>query len=110
MARHYSTRDFFRQMPYVLLWRYFQGHELFGDFDFAAMKEGRPEELFGAWLKLPAGSRNGKDAEFRDIFELSCVKGFRAIIDEAGWQPREDPDDFTSFIERRLAVANHSSA
>jgi hypothetical protein len=26
MARHYSTRDFFRQMPDRLLARYFQGH------------------------------------------------------------------------------------
>lgn len=25
MARHYSTRDFFRQMPNALLARYFQG-------------------------------------------------------------------------------------
>jgi hypothetical protein len=30
MARHYSTRDFFRQMPNVLLARYFQGKGLFG--------------------------------------------------------------------------------
>ena len=28
MARHYSTRDFFRQMPNVLLARYFQGQGL----------------------------------------------------------------------------------
>ena len=38
MARHYSTRDFFRQMPNAMLARYFQGRELLGDLDFAAMK------------------------------------------------------------------------
>ena len=28
MARHYSTKDFFRQMPNALLARYFQGRGL----------------------------------------------------------------------------------
>ncbi len=92
MARHYSTRDFFRQMPNVLLARYFQGRDLFGDLDFAAMKEGKPDELFAAWLALSDNHRNAMDAEFRDIFEMSCEKGFRAIIDEATWQMQEEPD------------------
>lgn len=48
MARHYSTKDFFRQMPNALLARYFKGREVFGDLDFAAMKEVRPDELFVA--------------------------------------------------------------
>ena len=30
MARHYSTRDFFRQMPNALLARYFQARGLLG--------------------------------------------------------------------------------
>ena len=53
MARHYSTKDFFRQMPNALLARYFQARGLFGDLDFAAMKETQPDELFAAWLNLP---------------------------------------------------------
>lgn len=53
MARHYSSRDFFRQMPNVLLARFFQGRGLLADVDFAAMKEGKPDELFAAWLVLP---------------------------------------------------------
>jgi hypothetical protein len=52
VARHYSTGDFFLQMPNVLLARCFQGQGLFGDLDFSAMKEGKPEELFSAWLAL----------------------------------------------------------
>ena len=107
MPRHYSTRDFFRQMPNVLLARYFQGQGLFGDLDFAAMKEGKPDELFAAWLALPDNQRNAMDAEFRDIFEMSCEKGFRAIIDEASWQMREEPDGFMSFIEMLSALSNH---
>src|SRR3984893_15691125 len=76
MARHYSTREFFRQIPNALLARYFQRRGLFGDLDFPAMKETQPGELFAAWPYLPDGQRNEMDAEFRDIFELSCEKGF----------------------------------
>ena len=71
MTRHYSTKDFFRQMPNALLARYFQGQRLFEGLDFAAMKEVQLDELFTAWLKLPDGQRNAMDAEFRDIFEMS---------------------------------------
>ena len=48
MARHYSTNDFFRQMPNALLARYFQDRGLFGDLDFSAMREGKPDALFAA--------------------------------------------------------------
>ena len=64
MARHYSTKDFFRQMPNALLARYFQGRGLFTDLDFAAMKEGKPDALFTAWLELPDDHRHAMDAEF----------------------------------------------
>ena len=73
MARHYSTREFFRQMPNALLDRYFQARGLFGDLDFSAIKENHPHELFAAWLSLPNGQRNEMDAEFREIFELSNI-------------------------------------
>ncbi len=59
-------------MPNALLARYFNEQGLFGDIDFAAMKEGKPDELFKAWLALPANQRNKMDAEFRDIYEMSC--------------------------------------
>lgn len=39
MARHYSTKDFIRQIPNALLARYFDQRGLFGDLDFSAMKE-----------------------------------------------------------------------
>ena len=107
MARQYSTKNFFRQMPNALLARYFERRGLFGNIDFATMKEGKPDELFTAWLTLPDSQRNEMDAEFRDIFEMSCEKGFRAIIDEASWQIREDPDALTSFVEMLSALSNH---
>jgi len=107
MSRHYSTREFFRQMPNALLARYFQARGLFGDLDFSAMKETQPDELFAAWLHLPDGQRNEMDAEFRDIFELSCEKGFRAIIDEAEWHLTTGPDARTGFVENLAALSNH---
>jgi len=107
MARHYSTKDFFRQMPNALLARYFQGRELLPDLDFAAMKETQSDELFTAWLELPDGQRNAMDAEFQDIFELSCEKGFRAILDEAEWHLSADPQAHTEFVEKLAALANH---
>jgi hypothetical protein len=81
MTRHYSTKDFFRHMPNALLARYFAGHAVFCEFDFAAMSETRHDELFAAWLALPEAQRNTMDAEFRDIFEMSCEKGYHAILE-----------------------------
>jgi len=107
MARHYSTRSFFRQVPNALLARYFDERGLFGDLDFSALKEAKPDELFAAWLALPEEQRKPMDAEFQEIFELSCEKGFRAIIDEAHWQMQAGPDARTEFIENLSALPNH---
>lgn len=107
MARHYSTKDFFRQMPNALLARYFQERGLFEDLDFAAMKEGKPDELFAAWLALPDAQRNEMDAELLDIFDLCCEKGFLAILDEATWQLRETPAQLTPLVEQLSALPNH---
>lgn len=105
MARHYTNKDFFRQMPNAMLARYFQVRELFGDLDFSAMKEGKPDELFAAWLTLTEAQRNAMDAEFRGIFDMSCEKGFRAIIDEAEFQM--DEDEFTAWVEKLSAIPGH---
>jgi hypothetical protein len=107
MAGQYSTRNFLRQMPNALLARYFNERGLFGNMDFTAMKEGKPDELFAAWLALPDKQRNAMDAEFRDIFEMSCEKGFQAIIDEANWHMQEPPDALQTFIEKMSALSNH---
>lgn len=107
MGRHYSTKDFFRQVPNVLLARYFHTRGLFSDLNFDAMTEAQPAELFEAFVNLPDAHRNEMDAEFRDIFELSCEKGFRAIIDEAEWHLASDPEARTAFVEELAALSNH---
>ena len=107
MARHYSTRDFFRQMPNDLLARYFHIRDVLSDLDFTTMKDTQPDELFAAWLALPDDKRKAMDAEFLEIFEMSCEKGFRAILDEAQWHLREDPPARTEFVDKLAALANH---
>ena len=107
MGRHYSTRDFFRQMPNALLAHYFHAHDLFGDLDFAAMKETRIDELFAAWRELPEGPRNAMDAELREIHTLSCEKGWCAIRDEAQWKLRETPEECTELVEKLAALDGH---
>ena len=107
MARHYSTRDFFRQMPNGLLARYFHARDVFDTLDFTSMKETQPDELFEAWLGLPDSQRHEMDAECRDISELSCEKGCRAIIDEAAWHLANDGEAHAVFVEQLATLSNH---
>jgi hypothetical protein len=107
MARHYSTKDLFRQMPNVLLARYFESHNLFSDLDFTAMRETRPDELFARWLALPDAKRNALDAELREIHEMSCEKGFRAVIDEAEFHLAGDQAR-ASLVERLAKLSSHA--
>jgi hypothetical protein len=94
-------------MPNALLARYFEGRGVLGDLDFSAMKDAQPDELFAAWLELSDSQRDTMDAEFRDISELSCEKGFCAIRDEAQWQLRADPQAHKDFVAKLAALANH---
>ena len=45
------------------------------------------------------------DAEFLEIFEMSCEKGFRAVIDEAEYQLADE--EFTAFVEKLSALPSH---
>ncbi len=94
-------------MPNDLLARHFQARGLFGEVDFASMKETQPDELFEAWLVLPENQRNTMEAEFRDIFELSCEKGFLAILDEAHWHLASDVEAREAFVEKLASLSNH---
>ena len=109
MARHHSTRDIFRQMPNALLARYFAARAVFGEFDFAAMSETRHDDLFAASLALPEVQRNAMDAEFRDIFEMSCEKCCHAILDETKCHLDQDaaPNDVNGFAEMLAALTSH---
>lgn len=77
MTQHYSTKNFFLQMRIDLLTRYFQERGLFGDLDFTAMKETKPDVLFTAWLELPEKQCNPMDSVFP---ELAQVISWRSLI------------------------------
>ena len=107
MAKHYSIKSFFRDIPATLLARYFhkQGH--FQHFDFSAMNGAKLDELFGAWLYLPEGERRRMEGEFQEIFALSRDTAMPPIIDEAAWQMRNDPRAHAAFVEMFSALPNH---
>jgi hypothetical protein len=94
-------------MPNRLLARYFETHGALAELDFAAMKETRIDELFAAWLELPEGQRKTMDADFSEIYALSCEKGWCAIRDEAEWQLRQEPEAFTAFVEIMGELEGH---
>lgn len=108
MGRHYSTRDFFRQMPNPLLARYFEARGVLVGLDFAGMKGTQIDGLFAAWLELPERQRNEMDADFREIHALSCEKGWCAIRDEAQWHFRDEPDALMAFVETMGGLGDHS--
>ena len=53
MARHYSTREFFRQVPNALLKRYFDAKGVLTGLNFFAMTEAKIDPLFYSWKVLP---------------------------------------------------------
>ena len=83
IARHYNTKIFFRPTPNALLKRYFSDQGLFGDLDFTTIKETKADALFEVWLERPDDGRKLTNADFKGIFELSCERSFKTIIDEA---------------------------
>ncbi|MFE8034677.1 hypothetical protein [Thiohalocapsa marina] len=109
MPRHYSTKNLFRQMPNVLLARYCHERALFSDLDVATMKEGAPDALFAAWQALPNAQRAPVEVELCQIFDMSCEKGWLAILDEARWQAGEDTQGLATFSEEELSSAGRWS-
>lgn len=107
MARHYSAREFFRQMPKALLGRYFRARNLFATIDFDKMPEGKPDALFDAWMALSDADRRALEAELRDIHDMSDEKGWLAILGEARWHLEEQ--QVQSFIGAMSALPNHQA-
>lgn len=75
MARHYASKDFFWCMPNALLARYFQGKPMVGRVGLCCHVRDTARRFFSPWLALPDTQRNTMDAEFRNIFDLSCENG-----------------------------------
>lgn len=106
MAKHYSTRDFFRQMPNALLARYFAARGLLHDFDFAAMKETKVEPLFAAWMAMPEAQRAKIEVDLREIGDMSQEKGVKAIIDEAEFH-LDGEGEHAAFVAMLMGLSGH---
>ena len=107
MSRHYSTRHFFRQVPNALLKQYFDERGLLQDVDFSALTETKVGPLFDAWMGLSESDRKAMDAEFQTIFDLSCEKGFNAILDEIRWRKQGNRSELEALIGRLSALSSH---
>ena len=114
MARHYSTKDFFWQIPNALLKRYFSDKGLMGVVDFALLPESKPDILFGLWLNLAESQRKSMDTEFRDIVEwhpklshfeenlhpnLSHPNRLTCLIFEQGWARSDQRGNFEQITQ-----------
>ncbi len=107
MSQHYSIKDFFRKMPKTLFERFCKTQEVLPGFDFDAMQDGKPDALFAAWLVLPDAERKPIDAIFGDIFDMSCEKGFKAILTETTHQFKDEPEKVPEFVDMLSALPNH---
>jgi len=103
--RHYTIKSLLRQLPNPLLERYFGGHGVLSEIDFSSLKRKRVATLFDAWNQLPEAQRSQLDAELRAIFDQSCEKGFKAIIDAAADQL--SGDDLSDFVAGLSTLPNH---
>lgn len=106
MARHYSTKDFFRQMPNALLARYFAARGVLQGFDFGAMKETKVEPLFEAWMAVPEAQRAKMEVDLREIGDMSNKKGVKAIIDEAEFH-LDGEGEQAAFVAMLMALPGH---
>ena len=108
MAKHYSSKEFFRQVPNALLGRYFRAQGLMPELDFAVMSEGNPEPLFVAWAALSDAQRNAAEADFLEICEETqgvVPHDAEAAIDSALAEPVGKVLRDREFVHaRRLVV------
>ena len=56
---------------------------------------------------MPDLQRHGIDAEFQEIFDLSCEKGFHAILDEAASHLAADDGGHPAFVKKLAVLPNH---
>lgn len=107
MAKHYSIKSFFRDMPATLLARYFykQGH--FQNFDLSPVEKGELEVLVTAWLELPEEERKRMEGEFQDIFALCRDAAIPAMVDEAKWHMLGKPGQHAAFVKMFNELPNN---
>ena len=108
MTMHFSLPSFFRKMPNNLLKQYFAAKGLLGEVDFEEMSKTNPAAFLKAWNALPDETRGVVEPQLREIFDMSCEKGFVAIRDEAKWQLAGDEPQLAAFVDRLAGMESHS--
>ncbi len=107
MAKHYSIKSFFRDMPADLLARYFQKQGVLQNFDFSPLERGELDGLVKAWLELPEVERKRMEGEFQDIFALCRDSAIPAMVDEAKWHMQGKPGAHVAFVDMFSALPNN---
>lgn len=91
MAKQYSHRQFFRQIPNSLLARYFQERKkVFQKLDFHSLKENDVETLVAALKDLSVEVQADIEAELQQIDGMACQGGISALTDEAHFHDDAD--------------------
>lgn len=106
MGRHYVLSRFLRQTPNHLLKQYFAARALLGTVDFDTPKEREIDAIQQAIIALPETDRQKVESDFRDIDALASERGFRAMMDEAAWHVRNNPQQYGDDRDLIQRLAN----
>jgi hypothetical protein len=100
MARQYSHKQFFRNVPNALLKQYFQKkHEVLHEVDFDSLKGVNIEPVFEGFKALPTELQETIEAELQDIDNMACQLGIAALVDEANFHINEAFPEAIARIE-----------
>ena len=83
MSSQYNPRSILRQIPNVLLNRFFAQFSEFSDFDWSALKEAQIEPVFERWQAMPDPERHRVDVVFRKVYSLADSCGTTVLIESA---------------------------
>ena len=81
MSSQYNPRSILRQIPNVLLNRFFAQFSEFSDFDWSALKEAQIEPVFERWQAMPDPERHRVDVVFRKVYSLADSCGTTVLIE-----------------------------
>jgi hypothetical protein len=82
MSRQYSPKTFLRQVPNQLLKEYFDRRSVLSDLLWYLQGETEIERIYDSWQALPEPQRLEIEKDFRDIDEMACEEGVKALVEE----------------------------